>query len=388
MKEALRQAIQEREQEMFVLLRELVLMQSGTANKKGVDQVGRRLGEALEGLPFTRQRFVEQEYGDHLLLTTRLVEEGRQGILLCGHMDTVFPADTDFNWYREEDDRIYGPGVIDMKGGLVVIIGAVQALAACDLLDTLPLMLFFNSDEEIGSPTSIPLLEELATRARCGLVTECGGKDGEVVTGRRGKTGFCLEIQGQAGHAAFAGENKASAILELAHKIIAIEGCNDPEAELVVNVGYVEGGIGPNSIPEQARALVDSRFSREKTGLQFRRRLEKLVRTTEIKGTSARLEVTNQRPVMVQSEANQALFDHFNQQAEQLGQVLTQEFRAGVSDANTLAGAGLPVLDGLGPLGAHDHSDREYMRRDSLIQRTLLLATALATLPEKDAEPA
>ncbi len=369
-------------EKMFALLKELVTIQSGSMNKEGVDRVGRAVKRALADLPLLCRRIRQDELGDHLLFSTPAVKHGAAGegknILLCGHMDTVFPQDTDFTWYLEDEDKAYGPGVIDMKGGLVVTIFALRALAAQGLLADLPIMVLFNSDEEIGSPASTTLLRELATDACCGLVTECGGLQGEVVTGRRGKRGYHLEVHGRAGHAAFAGKNKASAIIEIARKILAMEALNDPESGLVVNVGIVQGGIGPNTVAEHAAAEIDTRYCSEASGLELGNRLENITANNRIDGVSASLQVTHDRPLMEAGAANKKLFSLFAEQAQKIGIPLREEFRAGVSDANTLAGEGVPVLDGLGPIGEYDHSDREYMLKSSLVSRSRLLA---ATLP-------
>ncbi len=373
----------ENREKMFALLRDLVTIQSGSMNKEGVDRVGRVIERSLADLPLLCRRIRQDDLGDHLLFSTLAAKHGAnragKNILLCGHMDTVFPQDTDFTSYLEDEDRAYGPGVIDMKGGLVVIIFALKALHAQGLLADLPIMVLFNSDEEIGSPSSTPLLQELATDACCGLVTECGGLQGEVVTGRRGKRGYHLEVHGRAGHAAFAGKNKASAIIEIARKILAMEALNDPETGLVVNVGTVQGGIGPNTVAEHAVAEIDTRYCSETSGRELGRMLKSITTKNSINGISASLQVTHDRPLMEAGVANKKLFSLFAKQAEKIGIPLCEEFRAGVSDANTLAGEGVPVLDGLGPIGEYDHSEREYMLKSSLVQRSRLLAS---TLPE------
>ncbi len=367
---------------MLDLLERMVLIQSGTANKAGVDRMGRLVREALEGLPLEWTVHRQETVGDHLVCSTPRADR-QQAVLITGHMDTVFPADTDFNWFRREDGRVRGPGVIDMKGGLVVTIYAVRALAHAGLLEDLPLILLFNSDEETGSPTSIPLLKELAARSVCGLVTECGGLQGQVVTGRRGKLGLRLDVHGRAGHAAFAGGNKASAILELARLIQELEALNDPEQGVVVNVGRIEGGIGPNSVAGHAMALVDTRYTTAAAGQRLYEQIADLVGQGRVEGTSSELQVTNERPVMAQSSANRQLFQLYREVASGYGLIIEEEFRQGVSDASTLAGEGLPVLDGLGPIGEHDHSDREYMLRESLLQRTCLLTGLLVRLGER-----
>ncbi len=375
------------ESDMFDLLRELVCIQSGTGNKTGVDLVGKAISKALEGLPLTCSTICQDRYGDHLVFSTPAAEcnngkKGKQNILITGHMDTVFPEDTDFNGYREDKHKVYGPGVIDMKGGLVTTIFAAKALAASGHLADLPIVLFFNSDEEMGSPSSIPVLRELAISACCGLVTECGGMKGEVVTGRRGKCGYRVEVTGRAGHAAFAGRSKASSILELAHKTIALEALNDSKSGLVVNVGKVEGGIGPNTVAEHAVALIDTRYSNEADGISLRQEIEQICKEPVQEGTATSLSITNERPVMEPSGRNKKLFRIFKDQADRLKIPLLEESRPGVSDANTLAGTGLAVLDGLGPVGEHDHSSKEYMIKESLPQRCRLLASSIVELAD------
>ena len=371
------------EQALFELLSELVSVQSGSHNRPGVNRVGRLVRAALAGpgLDLELETVAGGRYGDHLVFRTRAASGPARPILVTGHMDTVFPPDTPFTDCTRQGRRIHGPGVIDMKGGLVVTIGACRLLARAGLLAGLPLVLLFNSDEEAGSPSSLPILRRLARECSCALVTECGGMNGEVVTGRRGKTGYRLTVHGRAGHAAFAGRDKASAILELAGKIIALEGCND--REVVVNVGMVEGGIGPNTVADHATALVDSRYPDQEAGARLRRKISEICAVTTVAGTRCRLEITNERPVMERCEANLRLFRLLARVGERLGIVVREEVRRGVSDANTLAGEGLPVLDGLGPLGEFDHSEEEYLLAPSLPRRTLLLANYLAALAEE-----
>ncbi len=370
------------EQAMFGLLEELVCIQSYSHNKQGVDTVGQAIAASLAGLPLTCTRHRQEQYGDHLVFTTPAAEQKETGkqqkkILVIGHMDTVFPPESGFNNYWDEGDRVRGPGVIDMKGGLVVTIFAIKALHAAGLLADLPLVLLFNSDEEIGSPSSTLLIKELAPACCCGLVTECGGMNGEVVVGRRGKRGYHLQVHGQAGHAAFAGRDKASAIVGLAHMVLAMEALNNAEAGTVVNVGTVRGGIGPNTVAEHAEAEIDSRYMSEQAGRDLLQQLEKIVATPAVVGVSAELAITHDRPLMQATEGNRKLFQIFAKKAQELDLPLQDEFRSGVSDANTLAGKNIPVLDGLGPIGEHDHSDREYMIKKSLPERTQLLAESL-----------
>jgi len=366
------------DQELFRFLRELVLEQSFSRNKAGVDRVGRLIVREMAELPLHCSRVEQSELGDHLLFHSPACGAGRRPILLVGHMDTVFPPDSGFDGYREDDGRVFGPGVIDMKGGLATAVFALKALHHCGLLEQIPLTLICNSDEEIGSPTSAGIITREAEESLFGLVFECGGLNGEAVTGRKGKIGYALEVSGRAGHAAFAGTAKASAILELAHKVIAIERLNDPDRQLVVNVGTIRGGIGPNTVPEHAAAQIDIRYLTATDGQDCDLALRRIATDCRTAGTRGALTATSSRPPMVQTVANGRLFDCIRRQAEDLGLPFLAELRSGVSDANTIAAAGIPVVDGLGPIGDCDHSRNEYMLRESLPQRTLLAAAAIA----------
>ncbi len=371
-------AINQQEEEMFSLLKTLVLQESYTLDKQGVDSVGFIIQEALSPCGLIQEKEHQEQFGDHLIFRTAPQGPGSlKPLLLVGHMDTVYPPEMAFDWYREDDNKVNGPGVIDMKGGLVTAIYAIRTLFFAGLLDTIPMVFICNSDEEKGSPTSKELLRREAERSAAALVFECGGKNGEMVTGRKGKIGFHIDIEGQAGHAAFSGENKPSSILELAHKIIAIEALNNPEKQRVVNVGLVSGGIGPNTVPEKAEAEVDCRFLTREDGENCRKQITKIIEECRIGGTSAIWSINSSRAVMEANGKNRKLLNLVQEQATKLGMTVAEELRSGVSDANTLAGCGIPVLDGLGPIGEFDHSDREYLIKASLPDRVRLTAAAI-----------
>jgi glutamate carboxypeptidase len=298
-------------------------------------------------------------------------------------MDTVFPEDTEFNWYKEESTHCFGPGVIDMKGGLVAGIFALKALDNEKLLTEIPVKFFFNSDEEIGSPSSRDHIQKEAKNSAFAFVLETGGRNGEIVTGRKGNLSLELTIKGIAGHAAFAGKDKASAIVELAHKIIAFESLNDLDRGISVNVGKINGGIGPNTVPEHALARIDFRFTKIADKANLEKRISEITRNTTIHKTSSHFAILSSRPPMPVSEKNKKLFKAVSETAASIGLSVSEEFRAGVSDANLIAGEHTPVIDGLGPIGAMDHSEDEYMIKASLLQRSILLACALIDCWEK-----
>lgn len=367
-----------RETEAVELLRRLVEIQSGSRNKPGLDRMAEAMGEILgQVLPDVRI-LPFADHGNMVQASSVPWTRRQPGLALVGHMDTVFPSDTTFTAFEEDGEICRGPGVYDMKGGLVVGVYALKVLGELGALEHMPVTFLCNSDEEIGSPASRPWIEEQAGQCLACLVLEGGGLNREVVTGRKGRLGLRVAVRGRAGHAAKGGA-KASAILELAHKITALEALND-DAEITVNVGHVEGGIGPNTVPELALALVDARFLSPEGQSRLRESLAALFAEHMVPGTSCEYVETTGRPAMPQSEANKRLYAAARRQAAQLGYDLPDELRFGVSDANFIAGRGVPVLDGLGPLGDLDHSDKEYIVRRSLMERAALVASLLLDL--------
>ena len=377
MRDRIDQFCRREEAGMFRLLEELVLQPSPSRYKPGVDAVGARLAAGLHSSGMVLETVRQSEFGDHLLFRTAACRDGRPSLLLFGHMDTVFPLDSPFNWYREEGSTVCGPGVIDMKGGLVAAVYALKALAACGLLEGIPLTLLCNSDEEIGSPSSTAVFQAEARRSLAALGFECGGLGGEVVTGRKGRSGYRLIVTGRAGHAASAGADKASAILELAHQVIALERLNDPQRGIVVNVGLIGGGIGPNTVSDHATAEIDTRFLTRADAEETASRLAEISARSTVAGTIAALQYVGGRPPMERNSRNSGLYRLIRAEAERLGQPCVEELRSGVSDANTIAQLDIPVVDGMGPIGDGDHSDREYMLRHSLPDRVRLAACSI-----------
>ena len=369
--------IKEHGPDIFDLLEKMVLIQSGSHNKEGVDRVSGLIESSFQSNSVSCRLIEQTKFGNHLIVKSLCEDRFDKQILLVGHMDTVFPKDTDFNSFREDSTKCYGPGVIDMKGGLVAGIFALKALDSLGLLKKIPITFIFNSDEEIGSPSSRKLIKAEAQKSSFAFVLECGGLKGEVVTGRKGNLSLKLNVIGKAGHAAFAGQDKASAILELAYKTIDFESLNDFEQGVTVNVGKVKGGIGPNTVSGHATAHIDFRFVEQKDHSFLKEKISEIAARPKTPQTSTNFEIISSRPPMDQTDANRKLFQAVKGVADKLDFPVREEFRNGVSDANIIAEQGIPVLDGLGPAGANDHSKDEYMIKESLLQRATLLACSL-----------
>lgn len=366
-----------KEPDMFTFLEEIVKIQSGSHNKAGIDRTAKAIAHAFQELDVSIETVEQRLQGNNLVIRSSAQSSDGKQILLVGHMDTVFPEDTDFNWYKVDKDKSYGPGVIDMKGGLVVGIYALKALADLGLLEQIPITFVFNSDEEIGSRSSVELIQKEANSSAFAFVLEAGGLENEVVTGRKGNLTIELHIEGKAGHAAFASKDKPSAILEMAHKIIEFESLNDFDRGITINVGKIDGGIGSNTIPEFSNAQVDFRFVDPSDLKNLEEKVSDIANKVVVRGTRCRVNFISGRPPMQQSPGNRRLFHTTAEIANNMGYPVKEQFRFGVSDANFIADLNVPVIDGLGPIGARDHSRDEYMIKESLLKRTILLACSI-----------
>jgi glutamate carboxypeptidase len=274
--------------------------------------------------------------------------------------------------------RLCGPGVYDMKAGLAMFLALIEALAALELTPPRPITVLFTSDEEIGSPSSRPFIEAQAREAEYVLVPEPPMADGGLKTARKGVGRFTIEIEGKAAHSGVAPELGASAILELAHQILRVQGLNAPEAGTTVNVGVIQGGTAANVVPARALAQVDVRATTRLAAENVERSLRNLNPVTP--GTRINVEGSFNRPPMERTAAIAALFERAREIAAGIGIDLTEGATGGGSDGNFTAALGIPTLDGLGVLGGGAHADNEHIVIDSLPERAALLAALLLNL--------
>jgi len=365
------------EGELLVLLEKMIAINSYSHNTEGVAQMAETVGGALP-TPLELQSVTTSK--KEPLWTCLYGPSGEAPILLVGHLDTVFPPGTFDRSMVFHDSYLHGPGVADMKGGLAVILGALWALDRLKVLPKIPLLLAFNGDEEIGSPGSGHRLEQLARSCRLGFVFECGGPDGSVVTSRRGLCRYLLKIRGKAGHAGNLQAAKQSAVVELAHQILKLEGLNDLEAGLSVNVGRIKGGMASNVIPAEAEAELEVRFLNQGQGDEVDDRIRNLAKGSREFGIETDLVRGHARPPMEHTPGTARLFQEVAQVAARNQIILSEETRWGASDANLLATVGLPTIDCLGPVGEMDHSENERILEDSLFQRVELLVHLLWNL--------
>ncbi len=375
---ALLEYIDSKQAEMLEFLKRLVNIDSGSYDKDGVDQVGDVLAEHLAALDFDVQRNAQKEYGDHVI--GYKPGAGNQRILFIGHMDTVFPLGTaQKRPFRIEGDRAFGPGVMDMKGGIACLIYALEALksAAPETYDQITMDVVFNSDEELLSPTSKPIIESRAKNAHAACVFEPARPGGEYVIQRKGVGKYILTVAGRAAHAGAQPEDGRSAIEELAHKVIALHALTDAATGTNVNVGVIRGGERPNVIADQAYAEIDMRVADLQMAKRIDQRIREIAAAQTVPDTTCELSGGIQFPPMLPTEASTRLFETLQKAGRVLGLELRGIATGGGSDGNHAAQF-TPTLDGMGPRGGGAHSDREYMETATLAERTKVTALFLA----------
>jgi glutamate carboxypeptidase len=326
---------------------------------------------------FRRAEAAIEPIGDTHLLA-RWPGEGRP-ILILGHFDTVYKRGTLATMpVRERGGKLYGPGVVDMKGGLLLGCVAIEALRTLNRTPRRPIWFLCTSDEEVGSLTSRAHIERLAREAEVALVLEGPGNGGSLKTARKGVGLYVLEITGRAAHAGVAPEQGRSALLELAHQTIWLHSLNDDERGTTVNVCVAQGGTTSNVIPAHARAEVNVRVRTMDEGDRIERALH--MRSSVDPDVKIGFSGSINRPPMERTPAIGALFEHAQRLAAELGFEVDEVATGGGSDGNFTAALGVPTLDGLGPVGGGAHALHEHVNLDSFVPRTALFARLLETL--------
>lgn len=367
--------VKEHAEEQLEFVNVLCNENSHTYNLEGTNRVAEMLLEAVGGLFPHHEVIDETEVGNHHILRTR---SGSGAIYLLGHLDTVFPPDHPFQTCTAEGDWIAGPGTGDMKGGLAVLVYALKALRECGIMGRLGITLILGADEEIGSAMSHTLYKRERGNAIACLTAECAGPNGEIVVSRNGKAGVRLECDGEERHVGSVSGEKTSAVLEIAHKIAALESLNDYDSALTVNVGTVDGGLGPSTVPGHASCLVDLRWRDERQYDDLLDKVRRIASDAHQPLSRCRFTVLNHRPAIPSNDRTEKMFDALARTANSLGIDLGREHRRGTSDANYFGSVGIPTLDGFGPICEGDHTPNERIFIPSLAERTALLALFLA----------
>jgi glutamate carboxypeptidase len=381
--DALRTSIAADQADYLDDLQKLVNIDCGTYTPEGVNEVARwtagflsDLGAEIDIRPDPNGRF-----GNTVVATFHGMADAPR-VLMIGHMDTVFDAWTVAERpFRIDDGTAHGPGVTDMKSGLLAGLYALKAIIG--ELGGLPferLTFIANPDEEIGSPTSVAHIREAAADADACLVLECARANGDFVSARKGILDTRLTVHGRAAHAGVEPEKGRNAILEAARVIRDLHALNGRWPGVTVNVGKISGGSRPNVVPERCDLEVDVRATTADGLAQVEAAIRDLTAATEVEDTKIESNVMVAWQPMEKLERSGRLVEHAQTVAQRLGFEVHDAATGGASDANTTSGMGVPTLDGLGPVGGNDHSPAEYLDVDSIVPRTALLAGLLLAI--------
>jgi glutamate carboxypeptidase len=366
-----------RQNQMVETIRELVEIESPSDNKQAVDRIAAFLAPKFEALGGRTQFHRSHDFGDSLQIdfgASRGASMNPKPVLLLGHYDTVYPLGTLRAMpCKIESGRLLGPGVLDMKCGIALMMHAIEALQACHGALPRPVTVFLVSDEEVGSRSSRQITEALARKSAGVLVLEpAAGLRGAVKTARKGVGEYTLRVKGVAAHAGLDPGKGHSAILELARQIAVIAKLNNLRQGVSVNPGVIAGGTRTNVIAAEASLGIDVRIKSAKQASGIDRKLRSLKSFDK----RCRLDMTGgiNRMPMERTSGVVALYKNAQEIARQVGWKLEEAAVGGGSDGNFTAGMGIPTLDGLGGVGEGAHAVHEYIVISELPRRALLLA--------------
>ena len=365
---------------MIELLGQLVNTDSGSFDLEGVDRVGHILRDQLERRGVVCAMIPCPEAG--FCLRAEAVAAGADGghVLLLGHRDTVFPKGTAaLRPFMIEGTRAYGPGVADMKAGLVMHAFVLEAFARMGGARH-PLVGLFTSDEEIASPASRPVIEAAARGARAVFNGEPARPNGSIVRARKGALFLTIEVTGKAAHSGSSHDKGLSAIEELCRKVVEIHALTDYERGTTFNVGLIEGGQSINTVAPRASARLDVRFWTQAAMAEAEAAVARVLKSTHLPGTTTRVTARGQFLPLEPSQASAVLFEHYVGCAAELGLTLGGEATGGSADSGFTAAVGAPTVCGIGPVGEKAHAPDECCHLDTLVPAAQALALAIARL--------
>ncbi len=365
----------EHRNEIVSTIREFVEIESPSDNKAAVDRVSEAVAQKFSQLGGQVRIHPAKDFGNHLQVD--FAGKSAKPVLLLGHYDTVYPLGTLANMpCRVAGNKLTGPGVLDMKSGIALMLHALAALQAWNGTLPRPVTVLLVSDEEVGSDSSRAITESLAKKAAAVLVLEPSyGPQGAVKTARKGVGEYLVRVTGKASHAGLDFEKGINAILELARQIEKISSFTDLKKGLTVNVGIVSGGSRTNVVPAEASAQVDVRIARMKDAAG----IDKKMRSLRPFNRKCKLEITGgiNRPPMERTPGVAALYAQAVAIARDLGWKLGEAAVGGGSDGNITAGLGIPTLDGLGSVGDGAHAPHEHILISELPRRAALIAALI-----------
>ncbi|QEK13035.1 M20 family metallopeptidase [Crassaminicella thermophila] len=351
----------------------LVNTDSGSKDPEGIKKVAVYLGDLYIQMGWSvKVHQFDDEAGP--CLEIRNTNEENIDLLLIGHMDTVFPKGTAKERpFDIKGDKVYGPGVVDMKSGLLSMYYVLKSLKLNQLERVPSICIALNSDEEISSMFSYKWIEGLARKSKASIVLEPARKNGALVKERKGVLKYSIDFTGVAAHAGVEPEKGVSAITELGYWILELNKLNDYDAGTTVNVGVVSGGSAPNVVAEKANAVVDIRFKFEEELQKVERLLKVLSENPKLKGMKVSVTKLGFRPPLNPSEESKKLYKLVEEVGKELEINIKWVSTGGGSDANFTSFVGVPTVDTLGPIGAGAHGIDEYLEISSIEPRLNLL---------------
>jgi glutamate carboxypeptidase len=378
--------IASQQQAMIDLLRQTVDIDSGSYNKAGIDAVGAAIEAFLASQGIPTERLAQAKHGDCIRAMVGAAPAAASptnaptNIVLMGHRDTVFPdGEVQQRPFTIRDGIAYGPGVADMKAGLVMNAFVLAAFAKFGGAPA-PLVGLFTGDEEIGSPEGRPVIEAEARRARVVFNSEPGRVSGNVVTGRKGGVFSAFRITGKAAHSGGNFVEGISAIEELARKIQAIHALTDLERGITLNVGLVSGGQSVNTVAPWAEGQIDLRYIHPEDRDEIMAKIEAIIVRSFVPGTRAELTIKGEFLPLNQTPVAKRLFELYVQSAADTGFKTDGEFTGGCADSGFTAAVGAPTICAVGPVGGKAHSPDEFLHIDSLVPRAQAMARAILRL--------
>lgn len=358
-------------------LRRLVEIDSGSGSADGVDAVGDWCAERLSLLGFDVERIPTPVVGGSRyggVVVGRKRGRGSRRVLLFAHLDTVFADGTaQARPYREQGGRAFGPGVSDDKGGVLAALYAARLLDESGFTDFAELVIALTPDEEVGSPASGPILAAIASGMDAALCLECARENGDLVTARKGVADVRIRVEGRAAHAGVEPHRGRNAAVEAAHLLLDLQGLNGARDGLTVNIGVVSAGERANVVPARAELFGEVRAATLADLDWALASIEERAARPAVDGVSSQVDRMAVCPPL-EPEATAWLFAAAAAVGRQLGVTVAGAATGGVSDANFVAATGVPVLDGVGPIGGDDHSETEWLDLQSVPTRLALLA--------------
>lgn len=356
-------------------LTKLVLAESPTYQKEKVLACGEIVKEIFrERLGVEPvQEYPQEIFGNHLYYE---IGQGEKGLLLIGHYDTVW--ETDAPQWRQEGNELHGPGVFDMKAGIIIGVWALKAGFELGILPQQTIGFFLNTDEEMGSKTSRWEIQRIAKEYKAAIVLEPGGAHGEVTTARKGCTDYLVNFYGRSAHCGANHADGRNAIREMAHQIEYLESLTDYELGTTFNVGTCEGGSRPCMVPAFASFHVNCRY----TTPEEAQRCYDIVHGLKPKFPDIRIEAVGEvgHLPMTEGGINAALYRAVQEAGAELDMTIGRQYSGGTSNANDVAGIGVPVIDGMGAAGRGAHAQDECIYLDQFLPRIALLMNTIRRL--------